>query len=56
MTKAFALLIVMAMAVQIIRPLGLPGLRKRSDAWKLVVVAFAAIMLVAALRMAVKGD
>ncbi len=47
MTKAISFLIVLAMAVQIIRPIGLPGLKKRSDAWKLAVAAFAVILLVA---------
>ena len=50
MTKVLSLLIVLAMAVQIIRPLGLPGLKKRADAWKLAVGALAAIMLVAATK------
>lgn len=52
MTKIFSLLIVLAMAVQIIKPLGLPGLKRRSDAWKLAIVALAAILLVAV----TKGD
>jgi hypothetical protein len=47
MTKAFSLLIVLATIVQLIRPLGLPGLRTRGDAWKLAVAALAAILLVA---------
>jgi hypothetical protein len=37
--------------VQVIRPLGLPGLKRRSDFRKLAIVAFAAVMLVAGLRM-----
>jgi hypothetical protein len=52
MTKIFSLLIVLAMVVQFIKPLGLPGLKRRSDAWKLAVAALAAIMLVAV----TKGD
>lgn len=54
--KAFTLLIVFAMAVQVIRPLGLPGLRKRSDAWKLIPVALVAIAVVTLLRIAIKGE
>ncbi len=50
MTKVFSLLIILAMAVQFIKPLGLPGLKKRSDAWKLAVAALAAIVLVAATK------
>ena len=45
-----------AMAVQVISPLGLPGLKKRSDAWKLIVIALAAITVVTVLRIAVKGE
>jgi hypothetical protein len=47
MTKAISLLIVLAMAVQVIRPLGLPGLRKRSDVWKLAAAALVIFALVA---------
>ena len=47
MTKAFSLLMIIAMVVQIVRPLGLPGLRKRADAWKLALAALATIMVVA---------
>jgi cytochrome c oxidase assembly factor CtaG len=45
MTKILSLLIVAMMILHIIRPLGLPGLRKRSDFWKLAVGALAAMML-----------
>jgi len=47
MTRAFSILIILAMAIQIIKPLGLPGLKRRADAWKLAVAALLAIMLVA---------
>ena len=40
MTKAIGLFLLLAMAVQIIRPLGLPGLKKRGDGWKIAVAAF----------------
>ena len=43
MSKLLALAILGLMAVQLIRPLGLPGLRHRRDFWKLAVVALAAI-------------
>jgi hypothetical protein len=56
MTKAFSVLIILAMVVHVIRPLGLPGLRKRSDFWKLALVAFAAVVVVAGLRIAVVGE
>lgn len=52
MTKAFSLLMILAMAAQIVRPLGVPGLRKRADAWKLAVAALAMVLLVAM----TKGD
>ena len=45
MSKALSLVIVLLMAVQIIKPLGLPGLRHRRDFWKLAVAAMAAIGL-----------
>jgi hypothetical protein len=43
MSKLLALVILGLMAVQLIKPLGLPGLRRRRDFWKLAVVALAAI-------------
>jgi hypothetical protein len=45
MSKALSLVIVAMMIIQIIKPLGLPGLRQRRDFWKLAVVALAAISL-----------
>ncbi|MBB4063143.1 hypothetical protein [Gellertiella hungarica] len=38
--KFIGLFLVLLMAVQLIRPLGLPGLHRRRDFWKLAVVAF----------------
>lgn len=40
MTKAISAFLFLAMVIQLIRPLGLPGLKKRGDFWKLAVVAF----------------
>ncbi|WP_167377588.1 hypothetical protein [Agrobacterium genomosp. 13] len=40
MTKAIGLFLLLAMVVQIIRPLGLPGLKKRGDCWKIAVATF----------------
>ncbi|MEM1045505.1 MAG: hypothetical protein AAGL24_05125 [Pseudomonadota bacterium] len=37
MFKMITFLVVCLMAVQVIRPLGLPGLKRRKDAWKLAV-------------------
>ncbi len=45
MTKALSLLIIALMAVQLMKPLGLPGLRQRRDFWKLAVLALGAISL-----------
>lgn len=49
MSKVFTVLILVAMAIHIVKPLGLPGLRRRADFWKLAVLALAAISLTAAL-------
>ncbi len=43
MTKLLSLVIVLMMVIQLIKPLGLPGLRRRRDFWKLAVGALAAI-------------
>lgn len=40
MTKAIGLFLLAAMALHLIRPLGLPGLRKRADFWKIAIAAF----------------
>ncbi|WP_378947676.1 hypothetical protein [Mesorhizobium sp. ANAO-SY3R2] len=49
MSKALSLIIIAIMAIQIIKPLGLPGLRKRRDFWKLALLALAAISVTALL-------
>ncbi len=41
------LLIVLLMLVHLIRPLGLPGLKKRSDFWKISLAALGAFALTA---------
>lgn len=43
MSKLLALVIIGLMAIQIIKPLGLPGLRRRRDCWKMAVAALVAI-------------
>ncbi|MCB5203892.1 hypothetical protein LH464_15575 [Neorhizobium sp. T786] len=40
MSKAIGILLLLAMLVHIIRPLGLPGLKRRADFWKIAVAAF----------------
>jgi hypothetical protein len=41
MSKLIGLLLILAMGVHIIRPLGLPGLKRRGDFWRIAVGAFA---------------
>lgn len=38
------------MLVQLIRPLGIPGLRRRADAWKIAALALAILSAVAVLK------
>ncbi len=45
MSKILALVIVAMMVIQLIKPLGLPGLRQRRDFWKLAVAAMVAISI-----------
>jgi hypothetical protein len=49
MVKVLSLVIILMMAIQLIKPLGLPGLRQRRDFWKLAVFALATISLTALL-------
>ncbi|UOM37021.1 hypothetical protein [Acuticoccus sp. I52.16.1] len=50
MTRIISVIIALAIIAHLIRPLGLPGLRRRADAWKLVVVAFVLFAAVIVLR------
>jgi hypothetical protein len=50
MTKLISLVISVVTIVQIVRPLGLPGLRRRSDAWKLAALGLAIFLVVAATK------
>ena len=50
MNKLFTLLAIVVMGVQIWRPIGLPGLRRRSDFWRIAVAAMVVFGLVALLR------
>ncbi len=49
-SKAFSLLILLIMVVQVIYPLGLPGLKRRRDFWKLALVALGMMMLTVLIR------
>ncbi|WP_197491950.1 hypothetical protein [Rhizobium bangladeshense] len=40
MTKLIGLLLILGMVIQVIKPLGLPGLRRRIDFWKIALIAF----------------
>lgn len=50
MPKLLSLLFLLMMAVHIMKPIGLPGLRRRRDFWKIAVVAIAAMMLTVLVR------
>jgi hypothetical protein len=50
MSKALAILLLLAMLIQLVKPLGLPGLRQRRDFWKIAVVAIAVMMLTVLIR------
>lgn len=47
MTKLVSLIVAVLTVVQIVRPLGLPGLRLRGDAWKLAALAMVIFLLLA---------
>jgi hypothetical protein len=47
MIRLISMITTLVVIVQVIRPLGLPGLRKRADAWKLAVGALVIFILVA---------
>ena len=49
MSKFFSVLFILMMAVHLVRPLGLPGLRRRGDFWKIALVGlfvFGAVVLI----------
>ena len=50
MTKLLSILIILMMVIHIIKPLGLPGLRRRRDFWKLAIVALGSISLTVVLN------
>ena len=51
MTKLLSVFVVLAMLIQIIKPIGLPGLRKRSDFWKLPLAGFVLIVAISTLQL-----
>lgn len=50
MAKAVALFLALAMIIHLIRPIGLPGLRKRGDAWKIALFALFAMVVLVGIR------
>lgn len=50
MTKILPVLLIAAMLLHLIRPIGLPGLRRRADFWKIAVVALGLMMLTVLVR------
>lgn len=50
MGKAVAVILALAMIAHIIKPFGLPGLKRRSDAWKIALFALAIMVVTVGLR------
>lgn len=50
MSKILPALLLVVMLLHLVRPLGLPGLRRRVDFWKIAVVAIALMMLTVLIR------
>jgi hypothetical protein len=50
MSKILPALLLVAMLLQIVRPFGVPGLRRRADFWKIAVAAIVLMMLTVAIR------
>jgi hypothetical protein len=50
MSKILPALLLAVMLLHLIRPLGLPGLKRRADFWKIAVLAIALMMLTVFIR------
>jgi len=50
MTKIISVIVALAIIAHLIRPLGLPGLTRRADAWKLAIAALVIIVVVTVIR------
>lgn len=50
MIKILSVFVVLAMIIQIIKPLDLPGLRRRGDFWKLPLAGLVVIVVISALQ------
>lgn len=49
-TKILLVLVLVAMGLHLIKPFGLPGLRRRADVWKIALILVVAMMMALALR------
>ncbi len=52
MTRIVTIILAMAMVAHLIKPFGFPGLKKRGDVWKIAVLAFGIVVVVAGLKSA----
>lgn len=50
MAKIVPVLAVLLMVLHLIKPIGLPGLTRRKDFWKIAIVMIAAVLLAAILH------
>ncbi len=50
MSKALTTILLLAMVIQLLKPLGLPGLKQRRDFWKIAVFAIAVMMVTVLIR------
>ena len=50
MSKLFSVLFILMMGAHLIRPFGLPGLRRRGDFWKIALVGLMMFGVIVALR------
>jgi hypothetical protein len=50
MSKALTVILLLAMLIQVLKPLNLPGLRQRRDFWKIAVFAIAVMMVTVLIR------
>ena len=50
MSKALTVILLLAMLIQVLKPLNLPGLRQRRDFWKIAVFAIAVMMITVLIR------
>ncbi|OCW59331.1 hypothetical protein AWJ14_09815 [Hoeflea olei] len=48
--KILLVLVLVAMGLHLIKPFGLPGLRKRADVWKIALILVFAMMMTLVLR------